>query len=270
MNISKLNIAPVFIAVVLFISCNNEDTINKEQPLQSIPYVVGSSNSYRWSSTQDSSGKIIATFSDSFKVTIKSNSESIKGFTNLSLLEATPLNSSTVIQKVWYRSNADSLTEMAYQFSSSAFIPGISVFPKQQSTLPLGSILSLPLSLQILLSQKHLLDSVTMRDDPRVVYKFPLIQAKKWTSFSSPFLQTREVVGNEMVTVRAGTFYCAKIQSRFWFDSTEPLEYYDYVCSEGLILRTLSGRFIMTTAEGPDGAGVFINITDRLELIAKN
>jgi hypothetical protein len=270
LKLTNLNIAFIFILFLLSVSCNSDDQVNKEQIIQSVPFVVGNSNSYRWSSTYDSSGIITSFLSDSFTVKVTSNSESVKGFNNLSLIEASKLNSSTVLQKVWYKSNNDSVTEIAYQFISGSFLPGISVFPKQQSYPIAGSILSLPWSVRMLLERKLSSDTLTMRDDPRIVYKFPLSAGKKWTSFRSPFLQTREVVGSEMVNARAGNFLCIKIKSTIGVSSTEPLEFYDYVCTEGLILRTFRTRYEVTTETNPGGTGVFINVNERLELIARN
>ena len=251
--------------IILFSSCK-DDGVKGDNTITSIPYVVGTSNSYRWSTQIDSAGNFIQSISDSFTVKIESNTESFNGLNNLTLLEARRLSGTEVLQRVWYKMNNDSLTEIAYRFGPN--MSGISIFPKRNSSIAFGSLMSLPRAINSVLATKTALDSIILRDDPRIVYKFPLSIGMRWISFHSPFLQTREVVGTEQVTVQSGVYSCLKIKSSFYISSTDSLVYYDYVTKEGLILRTFTSRLLYTTENNPEGLGVFVTLDERLEIIA--
>jgi hypothetical protein len=270
LKFSEFKIAIVLSLFFLFVSCNNKDGINGEAVIDAVPFVVNNVNSYRWSATYDSAGIITQSFADSFRVQVKSNSETVNGINNLTLVEASKLNSNTTLQKVWYRITKDTLTEIGYQFNAGADIPGISIFPKQSSYGNTGSMIFVPRTLRMLLKKKYAFDSLMLREDARIVYQYPLTVGKKWTSFRTPFLQTREVVGTEMIRVRAGDYLCLKIRSTIEFPFSEPLEYFDYVAHDGLILRTFKDRFVMTNESNPDGIGVFSSVDERLELISRN
>ena len=260
-------IVVTFSFILLFSSCNDDGT-KADYAITSIPYIVGTSNSYRWSNQVDSAGVIIQAESDSFTIRVKSTSETINGLNNLTLLEATRLSGTEVLQKVWYNAKSDSLTEIAYRFGTG--FTGIPIFPKHNSRIMGVSLLSIPRSIEMILSKKPGIDTLILRDDPRIVYRFPLSVGKKWTSFRSPFIQTREVVGVELVTVKSGIFPCIKIKSTIGDLTSDALEYYDYVNQNGLILRTFTARLIYTTELNPDGIGIFATINERLELIAHN
>ena len=101
------------------------------------------------------------------------------------------------------------------------------------------------------------MDSASKRDDPRVVYVFPLQMNSEWLSFSDPFPEYRYVVGLVDVSAGGRTYSCAKIKTTLpTMDPNGDIEWYDYVSSTGLILRTMSFRGVITTESSPDSAGV--------------
>lgn len=236
--------------------------------VNSVTFLAGNSNSYVWT-IKDSVGTTTTSHSDSFSVRVTSTQEILGNYKNLILLEATKLNSSVTLQKVWYKSEKDSLVELAYQFLDYT-VP--TVFPKRDVASVNGSLLFLPQTIKMLLKYNGKLDSLRWRDDIRIVYKFPLTKGQKWISFSSPFVQTKEVVGEEMVNVRAGSFLCMKIKSTIgspFSTLSDSLEFYDYVSQDGLILRTLYMKAIITTEKDPIGTGATVTVNERLELISK-
>ena len=232
--------------------------------VNSVTFLAGNSNSYVLT-LKDSVGTTATSRSDSFSVRVTSTQEVLGNYKNLILLEATRLNSSVTLQKVWYKSEKDSLVELAYQFLDYN-VP--TVFPKSGVTSVSGSLLFLPQTIKMFLNHNAKLDSLRWRDDVRIVYKFPLTKGQKWISFSSPFVQTREVIGEELVHVRAGSFFCMKIKSTIGSISSDSLEFYDYVSQDGLILRTLHMKGVVTTEKNPVGGAIYI-VDERLELISK-
>jgi hypothetical protein len=95
-------------------------------------------------------------------------------------------------------------------------------------------------------------DTVRFRDDIRIVYKFPLVNGNKWTSFTYPFLQVREVVGTESIERAGKRFSCTKIKTTI--PTLDPnIEWYDYVSMEGLIERQIKfDSLAQATSDSPD------------------
>ncbi len=262
-----VNISTVVVVFSLFSSCEKNESVYGTSVVNTVPFLTGTSNSYVWDlNTVDSTGKIISAANDSFSIHVISDNVSLGNYTNLVLLEANKIGSTTVLQKVWYKSTKDSLVEIAYQIFD---YPGF-LFPKQQYTRTTGFLFSLPIFLQNSLRKNT--DSLRWRDDIRIVYKYPLSIGKTWVSFHQPFIQTREVIGLEMVKVRAGTFFCTKIKSTvgepFFMPPSEPLVYYDFVSEQGLILRTFSSKVVHISYSGPDSSIGHVAVNERLELIS--
>ena len=255
------------IAAVIIVSCKDEQTISGPSTLRAIPFLAGSENIYSWSITQDSAGSVFFNAKDSISIQITSVTENIGNYTNVALLEGHSLLNSGGSVKVWYLPTLDSLVEIAY--SGAGRLPV--VMPKGESPSPGYSELSLPYSIRKIMSLKcKAMDSLQWRDDPRIVYTFPLTVGKKWTSFRYPFHQTRTVEGYELVNVRAGNFLCAKIKTDIIWNLTPDtaLTWYDYVSSEGLISRKIEWKNIAMTNENMEELGYF-NSTEQMELISR-
>lgn len=263
MTLRPLICAAVLTLALLLGACADEAS-SPAVPLTGIPFLTGTTSSYRTTFTEDSSGTVLMSFEDSVTVSVVTNTAAVNGMTGLTMLEARRKGTSTVYETVYYRCGTDTVSEVAYRFTFGAGnVGGLPAFPKSVHAAPLGALMTMPLAVRRWYAARHAADTTMVRNDPRVVYLFPLAEGKKWTSFLSPFKQTREVVGSEAVTVRAGSFQCLKI--RCTVDSS--LEFFDYVSSKGLILRTLQARVVVTDEQHPDGNGAFVNVTERLELI---
>ncbi len=255
------------LAAVFIVSCKDEQTISGPSTLQAIPFLLGSENIYSWSATLDSAGTVFFNANDSISIRIISVSEKIGNYTNVALLEGHSLLNSGGSVKVWYLPTQDSLAEIAY--SGAGRLPV--VMPKGEKRSSGYSELILPYSIRKVMSLKsRTIDSVLWRDDPRVVYKFPLETGKKWTSFRTPFHQTRTVEGYELVSVTAGNFLCAKIKTDIIWNITPDtaLTWYDYVSAEGLISRKIEWKNIRMTDENVNELGYF-NSTEQMELVSR-
>jgi hypothetical protein len=233
----------------------------------SIPFLTGTANSYVSTFRADSTGVTVLSYSDSVTVRVVSTASTFGSEQGLTLLESSRKGTALLLQRVWYRAALDTLTEVAYQFLGRTETGGsLSGFPKREQNTQAGVIITQPAAVQMLLRLTTVRDSAVKRNDPRIVYQFPLVLGKQWISFRSPFLQKREVLGIETMSVRAGTFVCMKIRSTI--DTT--WSYDDYVAPQGLVLRTLSWTVPVTTKEAPDGNGTFYTISERMELIEQH
>jgi hypothetical protein len=263
LRVSALYIALIAVTMTAVSSCTTD---NESGTLPSVPFLTGASSSYLHTmSVSDSLGTAIDSRADSFTVRIISTNATFNGIAPLALLEMTKLGSTTPLQRVWYKTGSDTLTEIGYQFlNAGSMVGGMSRFPKMQSGPGIGALMTVPETVRRIMRMRIAADSARLRDDPRIVYLFPLTIGDQWVSFRSPFLQTRHVIGSEMVTVRGGTFFCVKIRS-----AVEGLfEYFDYVAADGLVLRTIAVMLEVTTETDPDGTGEFITMKERLELIS--
>jgi len=252
----------------LFASCNNPSGNNSGGMY--VNFVVGTNHLYAWSfEMRDSLGNVLTSDSDNVVVIVRGTNESLDSLTGLILLETHGQRENPGSEFVWYRQNQDSLVEIAY--SNPGRVP--LVIPKQNQItnkkFTQNSSISpaiVPKSVQLLLTAKGIqLDSVRFRDDIRVVYKYPLTVGQQWTSFRDPFLQTRQMVGWENVTVKAGTFYCAKILTRIP-ELAPDLEWYDYVSAQGIVRRTIYFGNMLLTNENGDVIGTQ-SVNERSEMI---
>ncbi|NNE35595.1 MAG: hypothetical protein HKN13_10170 [Rhodothermales bacterium] len=137
----------------------------------------------------------------------------------------------------WYFQSDTSLTEVAYRNLATV----VFATPKRDRPLASRRVRSFPLS-GFLLQSEALVgnpddpDSVIVRPSPRVVYASPLAVGQKWVSFTDPFMQEREVIREERISVGAGTYDTVVIESVSGapFDGTR---YLDFVATVGLVRR---------------------------------
>lgn len=179
---------------------------------------------------QDSGGEVIEASAGRYAVRVAATGEAVGGMDGLTRLDAT---SGEVEGRTsaWYRDDGRRLVEVAYRGAGRTPV----VMPKRQRTD--RAPWQLPRLVERLLDESPLADTTIVRSDPRIVYRYPLVEGLEWMSFTDPFSSEREVVGIETVEVEAGTFRCAKIRTSISLD--EDLVWYDYVAAEGLVLRTV-------------------------------
>ncbi len=260
------NFFAIFLLFV-FISCNKETPTNGAIELNGIPFLTGAQNLYEWTVNVDSTGLPIYFERDSLTVTVLSNTEQLYGYLNLTLLEIKSLKYVSANSRVWYLNSTDSLSEVAYSGAGSVPI----IMPKNGKRIDTYSDFSIPYTVKkFVIRNRQNSDSIMKREDVRIVYRFPLKLNDSWVSFTYPFFQKREVVGAEIVNIKAGQFLCTKIKTDIYFSGKKDtaLIWYDYVAQEGLILRTISFNGFLTTEQSPDSL-IPISSFERSELISR-
>ena len=238
-----------------------------------IDFRPGTYDIYEWTFSQsDSSGQMIVLARDTFAVTCAATGEQIDTLTNLMRFKAYQIRAPLDTMSVWYRSDAAQFTEVAY--AAAGYTPP--VVPVRRRTVGriasgiVGpSVLEMPYLVRLRLGiQPENGDSVIVRDDPRIVYKLPLTVGSSWTSFQSPFLETREVTGFQSASVRGGDYDCAVISTKL--PTMDPsLEWDDFVSHGGVVLREIRLRIIASTEENPEVPVDTLQGVERMELISR-
>jgi hypothetical protein len=259
----------VLCAVFLCSSCGKNNSVGSGgSDGYSVPYLASGTETFvTTSTTTDSLNNIIFQNVDTEVVRIEGVGETVGGYFGLARVSAYSRSDSVGLENEWYKADNDSLVDLAY--SMAAGVPNI--LPKSNA-MPVRRVspLGIPQVLWQTILKKAAADSVFVRDAPRVVLRFPLTPGRWWVSTPYPFGESRQVVGNEVVRVKAGAFVCTKIRTTISFagDSLS-LEWYDYVALEGLVLRTFSmPSYRVTTEAGPD-SGFTASYLQRVELVSR-
>ncbi len=260
------------LGIIFFCFSGCEKSNNSVEPPAAVPFDLSLGKTWTYARSwvlSDSTGNILHSETDSFQVRIASIYDTLNNYKELIRFEAQSIPHFAGLTKVWYKFAGDSLVEIAYKNAGATPV----ILPKQRANAASGikkgpPLFSLfPQSLVALMKLKGFEDSVIFRDDIRIVYKFPLENGDKWTSFRFPILQEREVVGTETIGRAGKNFSCAKIKTTI--PTMDPsIEWYDYVSKEGLIERQIRIVLEMTTMTNPDGTGEKELSTEILTLIS--
>lgn len=238
-----------------------------EETIDEIRFTLGAERAYAWRYREsDSSNAFRVDSSDSFVVHVAAINDAIGGLSDLIRLEAwSERNPGGGKTYAWYRQTKDSLDEIAYAWVGRVPI----VLPKRDGrkrevTSAMQCPFYEPFAVRYRISAlPTAADSIIVRSDSRMVVRYPARKGSQWISFVSPFLQTREVVGVEEVTVPAGTFRCLKIQTKL--PTVLPdIVWYDYLNREGMVARTITELIIRTDVNGEPTDT--IRVSERLEL----
>jgi hypothetical protein len=212
----------------------------------------------------DSLDRVIIEETDSESVRIAGVDEVQGQYSGLVRLEARSLSNDLGSEFTWYKATSDSLVEVAYLNAGRVS----NILPKNSVPLAISPF-TIPSSLWRFAIKKMVADSVQIRNDLRVVHCYPLSVGTKWISFRDPFYSEREVVGTGFITVRAGTFYCAKIKTTIDLGGGMlDMEWFDYVAPEGLILRTVYFARVAIGDETDPIETHFGSVTERMEMIS--
>lgn len=253
------------ISTVLFVSCSNNDPVHPQDDLTTIDLTVGSKNTYVYFVTEDSGGVAKETYRDTFAVRVEADSQTIGNYSNLIKIKAYEVKNDSHYAISWYKQSAVELVDVAYQHAGGAPV----IFPKREAKkfLLLNDYSSLTV-LRFLTNRFSSSPDTMVRTDLRMVYKYQLSTGKSWTSFVDPFLQTREVIGKEVVALPVGMFNCTKIKTLMPIDAPS-MEWYDYVSYEGLIARTISDSVVIASETSPEGDGTKKKVTMSLQLLQR-
>jgi hypothetical protein len=179
--------------------------------------------------------------------------------------------------ETWFYANDDRLLEIAHRNADLApfVVPKASV----HGTDPVAGFLSSHSKILQLVAdnsnlyvrkktgskadeENEIRDQVIIREDPRVVYQFPLEEGSEWISFETPFLQTRHV---EQVITGSGSdsgektavihTESTRLNLRRWIE---------IVNTDGLQERTLEYTLIATDETGAPRSDFHLRETFRI------
>ena len=198
----------------------------------------------RWNYTydaalRDSLGAVINQYHDSIEVRVAAIVDSVAGLTGLVRMEARSLLSfvgsagASGIESVWYQVSPTSLVEVAYRNAGAVPIVILSA-AGPTGRLMVGSFFD---PLKAVRSEINT-DTTMIREDPRIVLKYPLKKGERWDSFRLPFLQTREIVAVEDIHVLGQKVSTARIRTALP-DMSLGIEWNDWVSKRGLMRRIL-------------------------------
>lgn len=263
----------LFVVGIISLSCDHGVSDGEQFLIQSHEWKFGDSFVYSWSIAEiDSTGHEIPISSDTLKVQVASRGETVGSHRDMVAFKGFSLTYDRGSAIIWYEIKNGQLLEVAYRLDGGVPI----VFPKRKIVNKFESSefttllsFSLPNIIQQQLGESEMkLDSTIVRDEPRVVYQYPLHMGNFWISFRDPFLQTREIVGVENVSTPLGISRCMKIQVRI--PAIIPnMEWFDYVDTKGLVSRTVLVKTLRMSAG-------FINVVDtvrireRVQLLQRN
>lgn len=256
---------PVLLALILFAGCDSAEDADST-------LLLPDEARYAWSieSRNDETDSLLYSEAADVELHVVSRDASVPGYSGLTELETRVGESRSWS---WYEPAATQLREVAYRNAGATPV----VEPRSGVGVGLEAVdvLGLPWVVADLLGYPHSarggsVDSLIVRDDPRVVYELPLEVGTSWVSFTDPFWSTREVVSRETVRVPAGTFDCYVIRTEVEVSrgEGERFEWLDYVSEgHGLVLRTVD---VLSEYRGPNNlpTGGFTRLTERLELTA--
>jgi hypothetical protein len=261
----------LFLVLLPVVACDKSDPAGPGFEVGTIQFQPGQANVYSWSvGFRDSARNIVEMVTDTFVVRVIGTGETVGSLTGLIKLEAKSIHDDTKASCEWYAQSTSDLRDVAY--SGAGHVPVVQ--PKLHKGLAVNlnrlrraGLFAEPYLLRFLASDSQRdVDSVVVRDDPRIVYQYPLVVGTQWASFTSPFLETREVVGIEEVTAPAGVFVCVRIRTRIP-EFAPDLMWDDMVSTEGLIQRKVELNIVRTNSD----MNVVDTVTyvERLDLIQK-
>lgn len=270
MHFFSRSVPALIVAAVLLMMTGCDSGETSDGLVRGISWKKDRTNVYdRSYAAIDSTGEPIFHHEGRYATRVSANRDRIGEWTDLIKLEAYHVDDEDDREMTWYRETEADLREVAHIVSPMVPI----VQPKRDAAeISIGppSVYGMPITVKTLLGERLAkggdADSVQIRTDPRIVLVYPLEKGAAWTSFTKPFLQTREVTGYKDVTVKAGTFRCAEIVTRMP-ELAPKMEWIDYVSEIGLVLRTVTNEHDQRDPQGNPFAT--FRTEERLELIAR-
>lgn len=116
--------------------------------------------------------------------------------------------------------------------------------------------------LAAVLPKVNFADSIIYENPPLLVLPYPLQLNEEWVyrKTGHPWLLTKKIVGRENITVPAGTFNCYKIRWLYDIDKDsqwdDDIIFYDYICSKGLVKRTIDVDDLVIMGENVEELGL--------------
>ena len=260
----------IAVAMVCLASVGCEKSSDPVGDVRSIELSVGSAWTYRWHVEQYASdGTLVWDTTSQFIVVVSAINQTVGMYAGLTLLEARDQTTPTSTSEIWYAQSGERLTEVAYRSPGNTPI----VLPKRSGVVPahLPERLALspfvrPFALGLIDAQASPSDSLQIRQDPRVVYVYPLSEGTAWVSFTSPFLQERVVEGYDDLPGPGGTYHSARIRTTI--PTLAPgLQWIDHVSAQGLVRRRFDSWVSVMDPSGTPEADS-LHILESIDLLA--
>lgn len=230
---------------------SNSDDMDMDPPVEdgkirSIALEPGSKRTYNWSLTitaRDFEGNILNELveSDVLVAEVMQNARPLEGISDPIEVRYYRSASPDTFSVNWYVQDDAGLTEVAFEN------PGI--LPR--TTLKRGDQGPQGLRLAMLAgpgSNDVLSIDPVLREDPRIVFPYPMDVGDTWVSFSEPFLQTREVVLRDTVQVADDIFEVLHVTTESDVSGFDG--WTDLISSTGLIERVSSTETPLRDALG--------------------
>lgn len=260
----------LFVVLLALAGAGCEKSSDPAGEVASIDLTVGSAWTYRWHLEQFApDGTMLWDTTSQFIVVVVANNQMVGNYQGLTLLEVRDRDRPSGTTEIWYSQSGDRLTEVAYRSPSHTPI----VLPKRtgvaaqdpRSTPPISPLVS-PWVLRKHLVQASVADSIQIREDPRIVYVYPLSVGAAWVAFTSPFHQEREVEAYEDLSSSGTTFHCARIRTTI--PHLAPgLEWIDHVSVHGLVKRTFDSWVVVSDPSGSPTADS-VRVIESIDLVA--
>lgn len=250
-------------------SCSDPAS-NTSFRIASYPLREGNEWTYSFIAFQITNGSEMKVWEET---TVRVHVESVKdtAVRNAARLRIEYVSDSTMYETMWYSVTGSEMTEIGY----SGGILGLGDYglPKRggmmrHDALRFMLLTGLAFGNEVQ-SYPVSVDSLVLRDYPRVVYRFPLEEGKEWISFPQPMQQKKIVLAPRVVVVGGEKMTAAVIKTIFPEFEDAGSEYLDYVTSKGLVRRTFIATAVIGEPGHPETADtVYSEI--RSELISTN
>ena len=224
----------LFLCILLFLAACDSNSEPEALIIESITFKPGQERTYEQDLilvTFDGEGNEVDRTEEQavYIVEHKSDSEPVPEIEATIQVDQYSPEEPEFVASYWYTLNDSQLVEVAYRnvLDYVMFKEGRSQF--------LAPFLPYALVSHNVLSANE----ITVRDIPRIVFDFPLVQGKSWEALRDNrfnLVVTGEVLDSEDVDVPAGTFHCQVVKTTHAFRDSS-VEILHYFTSEGLVKR---------------------------------
>jgi|GEM_PF-5271056 len=226
--------------LLLFLSSCDSNDEPEEQIIENILFVPGQQRTYEQTlitlDLDDEGNEVGRTVEiDTFIVEAQSESEpvpEVEGTIQVDMYN--PENPDRVIS-FWYIQSDSQLVEVAHRNTGSYVM-------LKNGRIHMGNPLLPVIHFQ---EETGSPDEIRVRDFPRVVMEFPLIEGRNWISFVDPGISiviTGEVLEPQEIEVPAGKFLSQVFKTTHTFRGAS-IEILHYITADGLVKRIESNQF---------------------------
>ncbi len=263
--------ALLLLVLLTTLSCHKSDPTQPGFAVVAVSFTTGRASEYAWAiGERDSAGNFVPTVTDTFVVRVGGTTDTVATMSQLIRLEAYSVHELSMVMYAWYAQTVSDLRDVAY--SGAGHVPVVQPVIRGTSASVRGwrgsaRYFAEPYLVGLATSEDATgSDSIIVRSDPRIVYQYPMTPGLQWQSFAVPFLQTREVIGEEIVTVPAGTFLCLRVRTRIP-DLAPDLVWDDLVSTDGLVQRNIEMKLVSYDATMTPG-DTLVSV-ERMDLVQK-